>query len=246
MNKLSSSILLLACLSIVLIVAAACYPPAGPVIPATPTVDPDINNQVPDTTVYNPGECSAVLDAPAPTYTSNTLGGQPSGEVAAGKYEVGVAADYGSSLWFMLNGVDEPNWINSTGVSSLEGLCAPAANPITNIVWQWASVTNQTTRQTTEVPNPQDYTITFRDDGTLSGQADCNTFIGTYSQEAGFSITLGAMTMAACGDASLDQQYLQLLESIAAGGPDGAGNLALETAGGEQRMLFNDGGAAAK
>ena len=73
-----------------------------------------------------------------------------------------------------------------------------------------------------------------------------NTFTGTYSQEAGFSITLGAMTMAACGDASLDQQYLQLLESIAAGGPDGAGNLALETAGGEQRMLFNDGGAAAK
>ena len=84
MNKLSPSILLLACLSLVLIVAAACYPPAGPVTPATPTVDPDIYNQVPDTTVYNPGECSAVLDAPAPAYTSNTLGGQPSGEIAAG------------------------------------------------------------------------------------------------------------------------------------------------------------------
>ena len=146
----------------------------------------------------------------------------------------------------MLNGVEAPNWINSASVSSLEGLCAAAANPITNIVWQWTSVTNQTTSETTEVASPQDYTITFRDDGTLSGQADCNTFTGTYSQEAGFSITLGAMTMAACGDASLDQQYLQLLESIAAGGPDGAGNLALETAGGEQRMLFNDGGAAAK
>jgi heat shock protein HslJ len=158
MNKVSPSIRLLACLSLVLIVAAACYPPATPVPPA----------------------------APAPS------------------------------------------------------------NTITNTVWQWANVTNQTTRETTEVPSPQDYTITFRDDGTLSGQADCNNFTGTYSQDAGFSITLGAMTMAACGDASLDQQYLQLLGAVAAGGPDGAGHLALETAGGEQRMLFNNGGAAAK
>ena len=94
--------------------------------------------------------------------------------------------------------------------------------------------------------NPQDYTITFWDDGTLSGQADCNSFTGTYSQEGGFFITLGAMTMAACDDDSLDQQYLQLLGAIAAGGPDGAGNLRWQTAGGEQRMLFNNGGAGTK
>jgi hypothetical protein len=49
-----------------------------------------------------------------------------------------------------------------------------------------------------------------------------------------------------CGDASLDQQYLQLLGSVAAGGPDGQGSLALETPGGEQRMLFKNGGAAPK
>ncbi len=78
----------------------------------------------------------------------------------------------------------------------------------------------------------------------MSGQADCNTFTGTYSQASGFSITLGAVTSAACGDASLEQQYLGLLGAITAGGPDGAGNLALETAGGEQRMLFVNGGAA--
>jgi heat shock protein HslJ len=121
---------------------------------------------------------------------------------------------------------------------------ATPANAITNIVWQWTSVTNQTTKETITVPNPQDYTITFRDDGTLSGKADCNTFSGTYSQEIGFSIKLGASTMAACGEGSLDQQYLQLLSAVAAGGPDGAGSLALETAGGEQRMLFKNGGAA--
>jgi hypothetical protein len=50
--------------------------------------------------------------------------------------------------------------------------------------------------------------------------------------------------MAYCGETSLDQQYLTLLGSVAAGGPDGAGGFALETAGGEQRMLFKNGGAA--
>jgi heat shock protein HslJ len=115
---------------------------------------------------------------------------------------------------------------------------------ITGIVWQWTSVTNQTTKQTDTVPSPENYTITFNSDGTLTGKADCNNFAGTYSQESGFTIKLGPSTMAFCGEASLDQKYLQLLGSVAAGGPDGQGNLALETAGGEQRMLFKNGGPA--
>ena len=103
-------------------------------------------------------------------------------------------------------------------VISMAAACVPVASPtpaaatpastITNILWQWTSVSNRTTGTTTKVPKPQDYTITFRDDGTLNGQADCNTFTGTYSQADGFSITLGAVTTAACGDGSLDQQYL--------------------------------------
>jgi heat shock protein HslJ len=132
--------------------------------------------------------------------------------------------------------------------------CVPAATPvpsaatpvneIANITWQWFSVTNRPTAVTTQVPDPQDYTIIFGDDGTVRGQADCNTFNGTYSQESGFAITLASVTTAACGDGSLDQQYLELLAAVVAGGPDGTGNLALETAGGEQRMLFENGGAA--
>ena len=124
---------------------------------------------------------------------------------------------------------------------------APAtSSSITGIVWQWTSVTNQTTKQTTTVANPENYTIIFNADGTLTGKADCNSFAGTYSQENGFTIKLGATTMAYCGEASLDTQYLQLLSQVAAGGPDGAGGLALETAGGEQRMLFKNGGPAPK
>jgi heat shock protein HslJ len=123
---------------------------------------------------------------------------------------------------------------------------ASSSSSLQGIVWQWTSVTNQTTKETTTVPNPENYTIIFNADGTLTGKADCNSFAGTYSQTNGFTITLGATTMAFCGEASLDQQYLTLLSSVAAGGPDGAGNLALETAGGEQRMLFKNGGPAPK
>lgn len=51
--------------------------------------------------------------------------------------------------------------------------------------------------------------------------------------------------MAACGEDSLDQQYQELLGSIAAGGTGGTGStMALETAGGEQRMSFVNSGAA--
>jgi len=123
---------------------------------------------------------------------------------------------------------------------------ASSSDTITGIVWQWTSLTDRSSENetTTAVPNPENYTITFNEDGTLEGKADCNTFSGTYSQENGFSITIGAVTRAYCGDTSMDTQYLQLLGSVAAGGPDGQGGFALETAGGAQRMEFKNGGKA--
>lgn len=119
---------------------------------------------------------------------------------------------------------------------------APASSSaITNVVWQWTSVASRVSGQTTTVPNPQAYTITFHDDGTVSGQADCNTFSGTYTTDGGFSIATTPDVMAACGGDSLDIQYFELLDAVVAGGPDSAGGLALETAGGEQRMTFVSG-----
>jgi len=140
----------------------------------------------------------------------------------------GVVALLGLLGWRIISNNDQP-------VSTAE---APATNPIQNINWKWVSVTNQSTGEVTEVPDPNQYTIIFNADGTLNGKADCNSFSGTYSQVNGLIITLGPSTMAYCGEASLDTMYLSLLSSIVAGGPDGAGGLALENAGGEQRMLF--------
>jgi heat shock protein HslJ len=85
--------------------------------------------------------------------------------------------------------------------------------------------------KTTTVPDPTKYTIIFNTDGTITGQADCNSFTGAWSQAAGgFTIKLGASTMAFCGEASLDQQYLTLLSNVAAGGPEARARLRRPTA----------------
>jgi heat shock protein HslJ len=94
------------------------------------------------------------------------------------------------------------------------------------------------------VDDASKYTIVFYADGTTTGQADCNTFSGTYSQASGFTITVRPDVMAACDQGSMDQQFLNLLGDVAAGGPDGAGGLMLQTAGGAQQMLFSNGGPA--
>ena len=108
-------------LVISLLALAACASPSAPA--ATPTIDPAIYNQVPKTTVFELGQCQVVLSAPAPAYTSNTLGGQSSAQILVGTYEVGVAAQYSASLWYGLNGVGTTNYINSSSVSSTSGDC---------------------------------------------------------------------------------------------------------------------------
>jgi hypothetical protein len=104
-----------------LLVLAACAGPSAPA--ATPTIDPAIYNQVPKTTMFEPGQCKVTLTAPAPAYTSNTIGGQSSGQIPAGTYEVSMAAQYSTSLWYALNGVGTANYVNSSSVSSTSGNC---------------------------------------------------------------------------------------------------------------------------
>jgi heat shock protein HslJ len=118
------------------------------------------------------------------------------------------------------------------------------ADSITDKEWQWEFVKDQPAGETTTVADPENYTLVFRDDGTFSGKADCNQISGTYTQEGGFFLTLGPSTMAFCGEDSLDQLYLDLLNGVVAGGPTGDDRFALEWAAGEKRMEFIDGGAA--
>ena len=51
-------------------------------------------------------------------------------------------------------------------------------------------------------------------------------------------------TLAFCGEDSLDQQHLDLLNRVVAGGPDGAGGFALEMTAGTERMEYRNSGSA--
>ena len=113
--------LALSLLSILLLALAACGSPNAPA--ATPTIDPAIYNQVPKTTMFEPGQCKVTLNASVPAYTSNTIGGQSSAQIPAGTYEVSMAAQYSTSVWYALNGVGTANYINSSSVSSTSGDC---------------------------------------------------------------------------------------------------------------------------
>lgn len=109
---------------------------------------------------------------------------------------------------------------------------------ITGVEWKWQNWT--TGGETTVVPAPENYTLTFNDDGTVTGQADCNQFGGTYTQEqGGIQIMLGPTTAAECGPESLYTTYLAALGQVVAGGNDGTGNLALESGGGQTRLIFS-------
>ena len=113
---------------------------------------------------------------------------------------------------------------------------------ILDITWQWVEMVETEPASQSVVPEPENYTIIFRADGTAEIKADCNQVGATYNQEgSALIITLGPSTMAACGDDSLDQQYLASLDQVNTFGML-AGDLKL--AGESFTMGFEDGGSA--
>ncbi len=76
--------------------------------------------------------------------------------------------------------------------------------------WSWIAFTNPNEAITVEMP--ENYTLTFNDDGTVNIKADCNNAVGTYTLD-GSSITIevGPMTMAACPPESRSDDFIQYL-----------------------------------
>jgi len=88
---------------------------------------------------------------------------------------------------------------------------------ITGTVWQWVQTLYNDDRKA--VPdNPKHYTVEFREDGTINLKADCNQKGGTYSASAEgkrLSIEITHSTMAACPEASLEDEFVRGLSGAA-------------------------------
>ena len=84
---------------------------------------------------------------------------------------------------------------------------------IVGTTWRWQSFEDSAGENNISVSNPESYTLTLKEDGTASIQADCNQVIWPYELD-GNSLTfntLGPSTLAMCPEGSLDTQYLELL-----------------------------------
>ncbi len=117
---------------------------------------------------------------------------------------------------------------------------------ITHINWQWAEFTENNPAAQSVVADPENYTLTFWDDGTFSFKADCNNGGGSYTVE-GNKIEFGPMmsTMAMCPPESLHDQYLALLGEIDTFGMTGD-KLAFTLKEDAGEMRFNNGSPAEK
>lgn len=132
------------------------------------------------------------------------------------------------------------------------GLCVPLAllftacggdddddnDSLTGVVWGWTEFDSED-GDDIEVSDPGQYTIEFTsDDGAFNIKADCNQGNGQATID-GNNITIGnfALTMAFCGEESLDQDYIRLLNEVESFDRDGD-NLTFELKDNAGEMEF--------
>jgi len=88
---------------------------------------------------------------------------------------------------------------------------------LSGTVWQWMQTLYNDDRKFAPA-DPENYTVQFREDGTLSVKADCNQKGGTYSVSPGerrLSIEITHSTMAACPEDSLEDEFVRGLSAAA-------------------------------
>ena len=204
----------------------------------------------------------SVADAPAKVMGEQTIDGSgkslpipyevsydPSDIDDRFSYSMSVRIEDGDGNLIYISDTNTPVITNGNPTENVNINVVPVAptsssGSIHNIEWQWRELSGGAVNPAQTIPDPENYTIIFREDGTFNGKADCNNISGTYTNEGGsFTISVGPSTMAACEPDSLDQEYLRLLSNVNTGGPSGP-DLALATAGGAERMTFTNGGAA--
>ena len=121
----------------------------------------------------------------------------------------------------------------------------PAADAaITDILWKWEAFQDTAGKNDVTVDNPGQYTLVFRDDGTVNIQADCNNASGTYTRNgSSLQIELGPSTMAACGENSLADDFLGKLAGAGTFVMDGD-KLVINLMADAGNMVFANGGPA--
>ncbi len=133
----------------------------------------------------------------------------------------------------------------SNGGPAEEQASSASIEQIQNIDWQWQDLIETEPAGQSVVADPENYTVTFLEDGQANIKADCNSLSWTYTAEGNTLAfnTLGATTLAFCGEESLDQQFLALLGQVTSFALDDTGRLELSYGEGAGTMGFAEGGS---
>lgn len=142
-----------------------------------------------------------------------------------------TAADGGSATFVNLPRAETP---------AGQAAAQPEDNP-RNTLWQWTGGAPPD-GTTIDVDDPERYTLALLDDGSYVFRADCNSGTGQYTLD-GTSLTLlpGAMTLVACDEESLSDQYLEFLGRVVSFDLDDPGGLTLTLDDGTT-LAFDFGG----
>ncbi len=102
--------------------------------------------------------------------------------------------------------------------------------PIRNVTWKLESI-ERTGMATITIPNPDQFTIRFEENGNVAVRADCNQCSGRYTLD-GSSLTMSNMacTLIACAAPGLDTTFSAAL-----------GNVRSATASGNQLTITGTG-----
>ena len=68
-------------------------------------------------------------------------------------------------------------------VGACSGSGSGSAAGLTGKTWQWTASTTKVPASQSVVPDPENYTLDFKSDGTFSAKVDCNQLSGTYTTD---------------------------------------------------------------
>jgi heat shock protein HslJ len=86
------------------------------------------------------------------------------------------------------------------------------ASALIGPVWEWAYTIQHKDGTKIRPPDPKKYTVQFLEPNKLELKADCNLKGGTYSVTEGLlSIKVTYSTRVACGEGSLEDQFVRYL-----------------------------------
>ena len=111
---------------------------------------------------------------------------------------------------------------------------AAAGGELVGPTWQWSASTTTAPASQSVVPDPENYTLQFAEDGTFSAKADCNQLGGEFTTGDGGTLTIapGPMTLALCPAESLSDMYVASLATVQSYEINADGQLVLTTADG--------------